>query len=296
MQGFHSLPPGKPFRTNTLLTQVSKEGVVSIPFHRESPFGHDGEFCRCCWENCFHSLPPGKSFRTKLGRWCSKVSVICFHSLPPGKSFRTEEEDRQLNKKRQSFHSLPPGKSFRTKHTVRPKKRNREQVSIPFHRESLSKEIEPWRGYGCSARKVSIPFQRESLSKAERLAGTVRASWHVSIPFQRESLSKARYWYQSSWRHPFPFPSNGKVYPKTEYPLSLKYQQCFHSLPTGKHIQSMSAAMSHIAFLSFHSLPTGKHIQRISNSRHRVALFLFWFPFPSNGKAYPKSRVSMRYW
>ena len=45
---------------------ITEENVVSIPFHRESPFGLlDQKFLLFpTKDDCFNSLPPGKSFRT----------------------------------------------------------------------------------------------------------------------------------------------------------------------------------------------------------------------------------------
>ena len=65
-------------------------------------------------------------------------------------------------------------------------------VSIPFKRESVSKELIPWQ----KSRQrltvpVSIPFKRESVSK-EELENLEKEYWNepVSIPFKRESVSK----------------------------------------------------------------------------------------------------------
>ena len=63
----------------------------------------------------------------------------------------------------------------------------------------------------------------------------------------------------------FPFPSNGKVYPKLLSATCIKalHKQGFHSLQTGKSIQS---------FCLFH--------RRLCGGKS--------FQFPSNGKVYPK--------
>ena len=63
--------------------------------------------------------------------------------------------------------------------------------------------------------------------------------------------------------------------------------ESFHSLQTGKHIQSNSSVRIREPFIEcFHSLQTGKHIQSVP---YRLTLSCYTpFPFPSNGKAYPK--------
>ena len=62
----------------------------------------------------------------------------------------------------------------------------------------------------------------------------------------------------------FPFPSNGKAYPKKEWCTQVQG-----------------------APKSFHSLQTGKRIQR--QVYNFLIFYLLKFPFPSNGKAYPKN-------
>ena len=64
--------------------------------------------------------------------------------------------------------------------------------------------------------KVSIPFKRESVSK-EKCLGHISERDHetVSIPFKRESVSKANQKIsQNLVISKFQFPSNGKAYPK----------------------------------------------------------------------------------
>ena len=87
----------------------------------------------------------------------------------------------------------------------------------------------------------------------------------VSIPFKRESRSKAK--------------------PYLQFVITAPIV-CFHSLQTGKQIQRNRWIYQQLVLLGFHSLQTGKQIQRHSTDNgiqgHRE------FPFPSNGKAYPK--------
>ena len=86
-----------------------------------------------------------------------------------------------------SFNSLQTGKPIqRTSQRISKFNANRE-VSIPFKRESLSKEVSE-----CQREVyiiVSIPFKRESLSK-EIYQLRLQQNFLVSIPFKRESLSK----------------------------------------------------------------------------------------------------------
>ena len=113
-------------------------------------------------------------------------------------------------------------------------------VSIPFKRESIYKEIYP---IDCDrVIAVSIPFKRESIYKVP-LAGSVgnRSKNEVSIPFKRESIYKA-----TRWRL-----------------MTSMTMMGFNSLQTGKHIQRCCGInWWNKGDISFNSLQTGKHIQR----------------------------------
>ena len=134
----------------------------------------------------------------------------------------------------------------------------------------------------------SLPTGKHIQSKkcSERRSANV----FVSIPFQRESISKVTLvQVEAATGLKFPFPSNGKAYPKAQTVLQILANSylSFHSLPTGKHIQSNIRRVSKKAkVMCFHSLPTGKHIQRAWY--HVLSRVPKRFPFPSNGKAYPK--------
>ena len=64
---------------------------------------------------------------------------------------------------------------------------------------------------------VSIPFQRERVSKDKEWVDSVLPSYTVSIPFQRESVSKVQSAKDENVKAEFPFPSNGKAYPKLDH-------------------------------------------------------------------------------
>ena len=87
--------------------------------------------------------------------------------------------------------------------------------------------------------QVSIPFKRERGSKEDWQHRRCDGCGDVSIPFKRETISKA-----------------------PQQTQSQSQQSCFHSLQTGNHIQSV-------------------------DPEHLVETEVK-FPFPSNGKAYPK--------
>ena len=86
--------------------------------------------------------------------------------------------------------------------------------------------------------QVSIPFKRESVSKDH--TRSTRNAWQTQFPFPsngkaypKENLLKI-----DAKGDRFPFPSNGKAYPKIQKKfLDPRFQKGFHSLQTGKRIQ-----------------------------------------------------------
>ena len=112
------------------------------------------------------------------------------------------------------------------------------RVSIPFKRETISKDISSTSVDRADI--VSIPFKRETISKVGLPVGftgsvfmfqfpsngkpypkdcleiAVSRSFCVSIPFKRETISKVnqRMRKYHTRRMQFQFPSNGKPYPK----------------------------------------------------------------------------------
>ena len=63
-------------------------------------------------------------------------------------------------------------------------------VSIPFKRESISKEGRLRKRCIQTTYFVSIPFKRESISKGGDSQDIASGIDRVSIPFKRESISK----------------------------------------------------------------------------------------------------------
>ena len=154
-------------------------------------------------------------------------------------------------------------------------------VSIPFKRESLSKD------YGTSAksayyRKVSIPFKRESLSKDSEGEFGPHQAITVSIPFKRESLSKER---DRNYRHAkdgrFHSLQTGKSIQSEMRINAQGTKPCFHSLQTGKSIQSrlMMILGEQPLSLSFHSLQTGKSIQSVVRESSHSSMAVVSIPF-----------------
>ena len=88
------------------------------------------------------------------------------------------------------------------------------------------------------AQQVSIPFKRESGSKELLHALKHVNSITVSIPFKRESGSKDNLPVRTSEReNQFQFPSNGKADPKEIRNSPEGVSISFNSLQTGKRIQ-----------------------------------------------------------
>ena len=170
-------------------------------------------------------------------------------------------------------------------------------VSIPFKRESVSKEDEEFNIEDNGGVIVSIPFKRESVSKGTsassegglptvfqfpsngkvypKLANPrgIKGRSHVSIPFKRESVSKG---IDDGGRveinRGFQFPSNGKVYPKVVATVATTATTNPRvSIPFKR--ESVSKADCPTSCLT-----VSKEV----------------FQFPSNGKVYPKSSGAVR--
>ena len=139
------------------------------------------------------------------------------------------------------------------------------------------------------------------------------AEWCVSIPFKRESISKVVFLIITVAHFvAFQFPSNGKAYPKYIVALiELEDRYGFNSLQTGNRIrrshqqsaisnQQRGVSVKRKLLIAERQQPTaGSHYsipfkresiskgeQESSQQRTRKTAF----QFPSNGKAYPKTR------
>ena len=86
-----------------------------------------------------------------------------------------------------------------------------EFVSIPFKRESVFRDLQSLQRHG-TMEFVSIPFKRESVFRADLKLKDHRETI-VSIPFKRESVFRGYRVFTLTIRFcMFQFPSNGKVY------------------------------------------------------------------------------------
>ena len=171
--------------------------VVSIPFKRESL---------------------SKGMDIKLG-WPGGGRKFQFPSN--GKAYPKEGCREYGKNHNMSFNSLQTGKPIQRCVSIN-FWLSHYHVSIPFKRESLSKEDVQLQTIEDAGKKVSIPFKRESLSKDIRNRISTALAI-VSIPFKRESLSKVDR-------------------PGIHHDL---YQMRFNSLQTGKPIQSFLPNFNH---------------------------------------------------
>ena len=82
----------------------------------------------------------------------------------------------------------------------------------------------------------------------------------------------------------------GAFRPQSDQPTNDCHTPGFNSLQTGKHSQRYIPMKLARVSWSFNSLQTGKHSQR--NTQMSIPVEEVKFPFPSNGKAYPKGDVT----
>ena len=186
---FNSLQTGKPIQSLRVCKQRwQRKRSVSIPFKRESLSKVTDTPALSPWKRRFNSLQTGKPIqRESIIEFCFTF-IKCFNSLQTGKPIQRLLW-HTLTIHIFGFNSLQTGKPIQ-RETIGPIHVGIvEKVSIPFKRESLSKD--GWK----VAVIERIAFQFPSNGKAYPKKSQTREIlfiFHVSIPFKRESLSKAR--------------------------------------------------------------------------------------------------------
>ena len=166
------------------------------------------------------------------------------------------------------FNSLQTGK-----HIQRKRRKRRKPLPLSFNSLQTGKHIQSRCPVMSQCRiHVSIPFKRETISKV--------------IEESVETINTLR---------KFQFPSNGKAYPKQSEPSSTNSPSTmlgFNSLQTGKHIQryrerEMDEKLDTIVSIPFKRESISKVAAAAEPGLNRL------FQFPSNGKAYPKTAISV---
>ena len=143
---------------------------------------------------------------------------------------------------------------------------------------------------------VSIPFKRESLSKDYFL---IRTEWYklcfnslqTGKPIQSEI-----FWHPHRLLHPFQFPSNGKAYPKENTAagkralLDFKFQFPSNgkAYPKKTRVATESDEIGDWVSIPF------KRESLSKDSEVENAFKASEFQFPSNGKAYPKEKAEVK--
>ena len=139
----------------------------------------------------------GKADPKKQQEFFAKVWLE-FQFPSNGKADPKDWQVRCITRYTARFNSLQTGKRIQSSKYARGVRKRRD-VSIPFKRESGSKEISRQR-IKLGSITVSIPFKRESGSKGLFLYPTGFPCDCVSIPFKRESVSKvSRISLQTVW-------------------------------------------------------------------------------------------------
>ena len=195
------------------------------------------------------------------------------------------------------FNSLQTGKRIQSCNSNIMVIRMRHTVSIPFKRESVSKEDSALfhsvlKVQGFNSLQTGKRIQRHSLKDSGRSVSDC-----VSIPFKRESVSKGeklKKVLKATATLKFQFPSNGKAYPKiaTARSIRLTIALTVVSIPfkresVSKVLENHYCQVFAVALFQFPS--NGKAYPKSRILANSVALILK-FQFPSNGKAYPKGR------
>ena len=237
---FDSLPAGKCLQSHIAQLDPRPIPAVSIPFQRESV--SKGEHEPGIWfDACVFRFPSnGKVYPKQRKNYeFESWSIESFHSLPLGKCLQRLRDSPMEWAYRFQFRFPSNGKVSPKEECEGRQRGERGRVSIPFHWESVSKDnklrkvknVHFVRFHSlplgkCLQRSVDddglfievelmFPFPSTGkVSPKATLSSALYSLLRVSIPFQRESVSKA-----------------------CISDIRLRIHMCFHSLPTGKHIQ-----------------------------------------------------------
>ena len=212
------------------------------------------------------------------------------------------------------FNSLQTGKRIQSCNSNIMVIRMRHTVSIPFKRESVSKEDSALfhsvlKVQGFNSLQTGKRIQRHSLKDSGRSVSDC-----VSIPFKRESVSKGeklKKVLKATATLKFQFPSNGKAYPKIATARSIRLTIALTVVSIPFKRESVSKVKSRIKYQKpkkavvsipfkresvskvilqpplfqwlytrFNSLQTGKRIQRrLTMSAFSSDLFKVSIPF-----------------
>ena len=273
-RSFHSLQTGKPIASLMKLT-FERNWTHLFPFpsngkaYRKSRCGS----ARDSRADCFHSLQTGKPIASYRGRRQCVLGVNSFHSLQTGKPIARHLNTHEHITEMWSFHSLQTGTPIARKF-----RHIRLCVPVSFHSLQTGKPIASGRfrtGQG-NIRNVSIPFKRESLSQEYDLIPTTQEAFDIV----------------------FPFPSNGKAYRKFSLPRPhhspvVSYQV---SIPFKRESLSQVIKWQKAWLKKKVSIPFKREsLSQVNTAFLMTGLGKLQFPFPSNGKAYRKSRICLIY-
>ena len=294
---FHSLQTG---------TRIAKKwrypyrqptgGWVSIPFKRERGDKEERHpYSQVQGDDGLFPFPSNGKVHRKLLKFFHRANEIrsCFHSLQTGnRSARLSSFSVIRVAVPQCFHSLQTGNRIASYDCVFGGG-DSCRVSIPFKRESLSQDSQLWvtcllRFRICfNSLQTGKPIQSD-VSNAQAFLKSLQGfhSLQTGKRIQRPLVRLIRL--KPLVRLSFNSLQTGK--PIQRRLLGICWKRCsrsFNSLQTGKPIQRLQREKDQGAKeRCFHSLQTGKRIQRLALR----ALYADQdeFPFPSNGKAYPK--------
>ena len=239
---------------------------VSIPFKRESGWQGDRPRHRTAWQDRV-SIPfkreSGDKDKYALGgKWPGGM----FQFPSNGNAYHKPEKTNH-DKATHMFPFPSNGKVHRKFKTNRVIKHKTDRFPFPsngkaYHKRSIAALIE------VALTRVSIPFKRESVSQVTHNTHCwLETIFSVSIPFKRESVSQ-----------------------ELTMTCISKSVISFHSLQTGKRIQRLLPFTRTTVGTRSVSIPFKRESVSKALKKHLLLLlFPRMFPFPSNGKADPKT-------
>ena len=316
---------------------ISKAGTLSGGILHEQGFNslQTGKYIQSIcgikiWKvvGCFNSLQTGKYIQSPPPTLEDRTRGYRFNSLQTGKYIQSLcDTDYRMSQGRRCFNSLQTGKYIQRKMPNIAQQFMNLKFQFPSNGKVYPK-VPASTNYSM-LKQVSIPFKRESISKEEKNAAVLsrptlgfnslqtgkyiqstRCCSVLSVRFRFNSLQTGKYIQREfiesialTHNEEFQFPSNGKVYPKCvrcippnalHWMVSIPFKResiskgvpegisdavntCFNSLQTGKYIQSRLGNHPHADLFKEVSIPfkresISKDIRKRARRQRKVGL------------------------
>ena len=191
------------------------------------------------------------------------------------------------------FHSLQTGKGIQRLDYAYVVGVSEEKFPFPSNGKGYSKITDRLVEDG-GINMFPFPSNGKGYSKVAKAPVAIIRFVEVSIPFKRERVFKVLIMWdrRASTEEEFPFPSNGKVYSKSQHSFLFSFLPISFPFPSnGKGYSKDTDLPLSFAILELFPFPSnGKGYSKVVD-RYHDAFTVSAFPFPSNGKGYSKAGI-----